>query len=50
MSLIKQHLLALQEAEEEALWESYLEFAEENDELFQQLALPNPEEVIGYEE
>ena len=49
MSLIKQHLHALQEAEEEALYAAFLEFAEENRELFQQLTSPK-KEVIGYEE
>ena len=49
MSMIKQHLFAVEEAEEEALYEAFLEFAEENRELFQQLASPK-KEVIGYEE
>ena len=36
MSLIKNELLRQQEEEQE-MWESYLEWAEENKELFQQL-------------
>ena len=48
MSLIKSELLRQQEEEQEEFM-VYLEWAEENKELFQQLARPW-EEVIGYEE
>jgi len=41
-------LLQQQQEEEEALYEAFLEFAEENRELFIQLV--KEEEVIGYEE
>lgn len=50
MSLIKQHLHALLEAEEEALYAAFLEFAEENKEVFQQLKRKPEEEVISGEE
>lgn len=46
MSLIKERLLQLQEEEQE-VWMSYLEWVEDNKELFSQLPLPN--EVMGYE-
>lgn len=39
MFLIKQHLYDLQEQEPEDLWESYLEYIEDNKDLFQQLPL-----------
>ena len=50
MSLIKQHLHKLEEEEQQQLWEELKLFLEESQELFQQLAHPTPEEVIGYEE
>lgn len=49
MSNIKRHLLEV-EQEEQELWESYLDWCEENRELFSQLGTPTPEEVIGYED
>ena len=49
MSLMKAHLHALMEAEEEALYAAFLEFAEENKEVFQKLKR-NPEEVTKDEE
>ena len=52
MSLIKNHLLQQQEEEQELLM-CYLEWAEDNKELWQQLAVSKEwlqEEVIGYEE
>ncbi len=39
MSLIKQHLLKLQEEEQE-LWQSYLEYMEETKDIWNQLPLP----------
>jgi hypothetical protein len=48
MSNIKRHLLEEERAEQE-LWLQFMELAEENKELFQQL-VTTPEEVIGYEE
>ena len=47
MSNIKNWLHDQERAEQE-LWMEFLEFAEENKELFQQLV--KTEEVIGYEE
>jgi hypothetical protein len=36
--------------EEQALYECLLDYLAENEELFRELAIPTPEEVIGYEE
>ena len=46
MSLIKQHL----HEQDEASYEGLMDWLEENEELFRQLAHPNPEELIGYED
>ena len=49
MGKVKEHLL-IQQDEEQDLLMVYLEWCEENRELFSQLERPTPEEVICYEE
>ncbi len=52
MSTIKELLYQQQQAEEEELYQTYLAWAEESKELWQQLATTKEwlqEEVIGYE-